>query len=109
MSDKLNSSLDDILKAQPRSSARRGRGNRRAGPGRRATEAPVGGVAKTTRQTKPNKAAPAAPAGLSGGETKIMISNLVCHFPSDLIVTNLWQPFDVEENQLKVCKTVEGL
>ena len=76
MSDKLNSSLDDILKANPRSSTRRGRGTRRAAPGRRA-EAPIGGVAKATKQTKPNKAAPSAPAGPSGGETKIMISNLV--------------------------------
>jgi THO complex subunit 4 len=71
MADKLNSSLDDI----------RGVGNRRSGPGR-TTEAPVGGVAKTTRQNKPNKAAPAAPAAPSGGETKIMISNLVCPAPS---------------------------
>ncbi|KAL5378755.1 hypothetical protein PMIN06_011602 [Paraphaeosphaeria minitans] len=84
MADKLNSSLDDILKTT-RGNARRGRGNRRSGAGR-ATEAPIGGVGKTTRQTKPNKAAPAVPAAPSGGETKIMISNL---------------PFDVEENQLK--------
>ncbi|KAF1970316.1 hypothetical protein BU23DRAFT_214226 [Bimuria novae-zelandiae CBS 107.79] len=83
MADKLNSSLDDILKAQPRSSTRHGRGNRRAGTGR---PAPVGGVAKTTKPTKPNKAASVAPAAPTGGETKIMISNL---------------PFDVEENQLK--------
>ncbi|KAL1599642.1 RNA-binding RNA annealing protein [Paraconiothyrium brasiliense] len=84
MADKLNSSLDDILKTT-RGNARRGRGNRRSGAGR-TTEAPIGGVAKATKQTKPNKAAPTAPAATSGGETKIMISNL---------------PFDVEENQLK--------
>ncbi|KAJ4354588.1 RNA-binding RNA annealing protein [Didymosphaeria variabile] len=84
MSDKLNSSLDDILKTT-RGNARRGRGPRRSGVGR-TTEAPIGGVAKATKQTKPNKAAPTAPAATSGGETKIMISNL---------------PFDVEENQLK--------
>lgn len=76
MADKLNSSLDDILKTT-RNNNRRARGNRRSGAGR-ATEAPIGGVGKTTKQTKPNKAAPTAPAAPSGGETKIMISNLVC-------------------------------
>ena len=109
MADKLNSSLDDILKANPRSSTRRGRGPRRSGPGRRP-EAPVGGVAKTTKQAKPNKALPTAPAAPSGGETKIMISNLVCHlYHSGLQHANTVQPFDVEENQLKVCKAFEGL
>lgn len=103
MADKLNSSLDDILKANPRSSTRRGRGNRRAGPGRRV-EAPVGGVAKSTKQNKPNKAAHAVPTGPSGGETKIMISNLVgCSNSSGSTFANFAQPFDVEENQLKVC------
>lgn len=108
MADKLNSSLDDILKTT-RGNARRGRGNRRSGAGR-ATEAPIGGVGKTTRQTKPVKAAPAVSAPTTGGETKIMISNLVC--PSSAACSssaNAFQPFDVEENQLKVCKTVEGL
>ena len=109
MADKLNSSLDDILKANPRSSTRRGRGNRRTGPGRRV-EAPVGGVTKPTKQTKPNKAAPAVPAGPTGGETKIMISNLVSRCNGfDFTTANSAQPFDVEENQLKVCKIDEGL
>ncbi|KAF2679977.1 hypothetical protein K458DRAFT_374053 [Lentithecium fluviatile CBS 122367] len=84
--DKLNSSLDDILKTT-RSSTRRGRGGRRSGAGRRTSDAPVGGVQKPTKPTKPTtKAAPTTPAGPAGNETKIMISNL---------------PLDVEENQLK--------
>jgi len=74
--DKLNSSLDDILKTT-RSSTRRGRGNRRGGPGRRATDAPVGGVQKPAGKPKQNKAAPITPTGPAGGETKIMVSNLV--------------------------------
>lgn len=84
--DKLNSSLDDILKTT-RSSTRRGRGPRRSGPGRHATDAPVGGVQKPAGKPKQNKAsAPITPTGPAGGETKIVISNL---------------PLDVEESQLK--------
>ncbi len=73
---KLDQSLDDILKT--RSSTRRGRGARR-GAGRPSTsQAPVGGVNKPTRQNKQNKAVPSAPAASrGGGESKIMISNLV--------------------------------
>jgi THO complex subunit 4 len=74
-SNKMEQSLDDILKASKTS--RRGRSNRRSGAGRPATAAaPVGGVAKSTKQAKPTKAAPAAPAAVLGGETKIMVSNL---------------------------------
>jgi THO complex subunit 4 len=74
---KLDQSLDDILKTR-RQSTRRGRGPRRAGAGRpAATEAPVGGVHKTTKQPKQTKAVPTGPAAGSG-ESKIMISNLVC-------------------------------
>lgn len=79
MSDKLNSSLDDILKTT-RSSTRRGRGSRRSAPGRRATDAPVGGVQKPAAKAKPTKPTPAAPALAAGGETKIMISNLASRF-----------------------------
>ncbi|KAF2637940.1 RNA-binding domain-containing protein [Massarina eburnea CBS 473.64] len=84
--NKLNTSLDDILKNER--AGRRGRGaGRRNTTGRRSTGAPVGGVSKPTRQTKqPVKAAPAIPTGPAGGDHKIMISNL---------------PQDVEETQLK--------
>jgi THO complex subunit 4 len=78
--DKLNSSLDDILKTT-RSSTRRGRGNRRSLPGRRATDAPVGGVQKPARNPKQNKAATVTPTGPAAGETKIMISNLASRMP----------------------------
>lgn len=83
---KLDQSLDDILKTR-RQSTRRGRGPRRAGPGRPAvSEAPVGGVQKHTKSAKPAKAIPTGPAASGSGESKIMISNL---------------PLDVEESQLK--------
>lgn len=78
MADKLNSSLDDILKANPRPN-RRGRAGRRSGPDRRSTQAPVGGVQKTTKQNKPAKTTSSGPTAPSGGETKIMISGLVCY------------------------------
>lgn len=78
-SNKMEQSLDDILKASKTS--RRGRSSRRSGAGRpAAAPAPVGGVAKSTKQGKPAKAAPAAPAAILAGETKIMVSNLV-RFP----------------------------
>jgi len=74
---KLDQSLDDILKTR-RQSTRRGRGPRRAGAGRpAATEAPIGGVHKTTKQPKNAKAVPTGPAAAGTGESKIMISNLV--------------------------------
>lgn len=78
-SNKMEQSLDDILKASKTS--RRGRGARRSGAGRpAAAAAPVGGVAKSTKQgNKQSKPAPTAPAAsFGGGETKIMVSNLVC-------------------------------
>ena len=75
--NKMEQSLDDILKASKTS--RRGRSTRRPGTGRpAAAPAPVGGVAKTTKQGKQAKPAPATPAAVLGGETKIMVSNLVC-------------------------------
>lgn len=78
MSNKMELSLDEILKTSKKSGGR-GRGGRRSNVGRPATTAaPVGGVAKTTKQSKPAKAAPSAPTPSLGGETKIMVSNLVC-------------------------------
>ena len=77
---KLDQSLDDILKTT-RSSTRRGRGARRGAGRPTTTQAPVGGVHKATRQNKQNKAVPTAPAASgAGGESKIMISNLVSDF-----------------------------
>lgn len=84
--DKMELSLDEILKSSKKSGGR-GRGGRRNNPGRPAASgAPVGGVAKNTRQNKPAKANPAAPAPALGGETKIMVSNL---------------PHDVEQDALQ--------
>ena len=75
--NKMEQSLDDILKASKTS--RRGRSSRRSGVGRpAAAPAPVGGVAKSTKPAKQAKPAPATPAAVLGGETKIMVSNLVC-------------------------------
>ncbi|CAI9633654.1 hypothetical protein GT037_005028 [Alternaria burnsii] len=76
-SNKMEQSLDDILKASKTS--RRGRSGRKStGTGRPATTtAPVGGVSKSTKQQgRQPKAAPTAPAASLGGETKIMVSNL---------------------------------
>ncbi|KAL6168626.1 RNA-binding RNA annealing protein [Exserohilum turcicum] len=84
--NKMEQSLDDILKASKTS--RRGRSTRRPGTGRpAAAPAPVGGVAKTTKQGKQAKPAPATPAAVLGGETKIMVSNL---------------PRDIDQVQLQV-------
>ncbi|KAL6706506.1 RNA-binding RNA annealing protein [Coniothyrium glycines] len=86
MSNKMELSLDEILKTSKKSGGR-GRGGRRSNVGRPATTAaPVGGVAKSTRQNKPAKSTPAAPAATLGGETKIMVSNL---------------PQDIEQGQLQ--------
>ncbi|RYN63839.1 hypothetical protein AA0118_g4531 [Alternaria tenuissima] len=76
-SNKMEQSLDDILKASKTS--RRGRSGRKStGTGRPATTAaPVGGVSKSTKQQgRQPKAAPTAPAASLGGETQIMVSNL---------------------------------
>jgi THO complex subunit 4 len=90
---RLDQSLESIISSR-KQSTRKGRGGRRSEAGRpAATAAPVGGVKKSTKQTKQPKAAPAGPAP-SGGESKIMISNL---------------PLDVEQGQLQVCKTAAGL
>jgi THO complex subunit 4 len=94
-SNKMEQSLDDILKASKTS--RRGRSGRKStGTGRPATTAaPVGGVSKSTKQQgRQPKAAPTAPAASLGGETKIMVSNL---------------PRDIDNAQLQVCKTDAGL
>lgn len=76
---RLDQSLESIISSR-KQSARKGRGGRRSDAGRpAATAAPVGGVKKSTKQTKQPKAVPTGPAAI-GGESKIMISNLVCSF-----------------------------
>ncbi|KAH9865476.1 hypothetical protein J1614_009060 [Plenodomus biglobosus] len=87
MSNKMELSLDEILKTSKTTTNRRGRAGRKSNSGRPVpVAAPVGGVAKNTRQNKQAKAAPTAPAASFGGETKIMVSNL---------------PLDVEQGQLQ--------
>jgi THO complex subunit 4 len=110
-SNKMEQSLDDILKASKTS--RRGRSGRKStGTGRPATTAaPVGGVSKSTKQQgRQPKAAPTAPAASLGGETKIMVSNLVSQTQhSHTNTTNISQPRDIDNAQLQVCKTDAGL
>lgn len=78
MTDKLNQSLDEILKDR-RQSARRPRGRRAVNGGKPSTAAPapVGGVRKTTRATKVvgKTITPTGPSG--SGDSKIIVSNLV--------------------------------
>jgi hypothetical protein len=125
-SNKMEQSLDDILKAN-KPTRGRGRSSRRSGAGRPATAAaPVGGVSKSTRQGKQTKAAPTAPAAILSGETKIMVSNLVSRSQYKILGTftgnqallfismhanfaNAYQPKDVDQVQLQVCKTDAGL
>ncbi|GME24885.1 rna annealing protein [Neofusicoccum parvum] len=88
MSDKLNQSLDEILKANKRANRTRP-GARRAAPGKgAATAAPIGGVKKNTKApkaaAKPN--IPTGPASKAHGDSKILVSNL---------------PHDVTEPQIK--------
>ena len=77
MSAKLDQSLDTIVAARRKNARpRRVRGKT---AGAKPTAAPVGGVQKPTKQ--PKKAEKASlPAFAAKGESKIMISNLVC-FP----------------------------
>ncbi|KAL1634889.1 RNA-binding RNA annealing protein [Neofusicoccum ribis] len=78
MSDKLNQSLDEILKANKRANRTRP-GARRAAPGKgAATAAPIGGIKKNTKApkaaAKPN--IPTGPASKAHGDSKILVSNL---------------------------------
>jgi len=78
MGDKLNRSLDEILKDRRQSNRRaRGAGRRANGTKAAVLAAPVGGVKKTTKTTKPTDK-PALATGSSGsGDSKIIVSNLV--------------------------------
>lgn len=78
MSGKLDQSLDQILNTR-RSSARRGRGGRRAPNSTKIHVAvPVGGIKKNTKPTKGAGRAtvPSGPAA-GNGESKIIVSNMV--------------------------------
>ncbi|OSS45574.1 hypothetical protein B5807_09536 [Epicoccum nigrum] len=83
---RLDQSLESIISSR-KQSVRKGRGGRRPDAGRpAAAAAPVGGVKKTTKHAKQSgKTAPSGPAP-TGGESKIMISNL---------------PLDIEQGQLQ--------
>lgn len=80
MSVKLDQSLDEILSSRRQTARRGGRGGRRAANSDRASAvAPVGGVKKTTRTTRGSARAvvPSGPAS-GTGDSKIIVSNLVC-------------------------------
>ncbi len=79
MSGKLDQSLDEILTSQRRNQQGRRRSLRRtAGTARPAATAPAGGIQKSTKPARgAAKATPAKASGLTG-ESKIMVSNLVC-------------------------------
>lgn len=79
MTDKLDQSLDEILNSR-RQTSRRGRGGRRAPNSAKPTvAAPVGGVKKNTRTVRGGvrAAVPSGPAA-GNGDSKIIVSNLVC-------------------------------
>ncbi|KAK7536043.1 uncharacterized protein J3D65DRAFT_668490 [Phyllosticta citribraziliensis] len=87
MADKLNQSLDDILKANRRKNVR-AKGVRRSVGGKpAASAAPVGGVKKKTKVSKPTtQPIPTGPSARGSGDSKILVSNL---------------PHDVDEAQIK--------
>ena len=74
----LDMSLDDVVKQnKTRNSRRVGRGGRRVGKAR--TKAPVGGIQKGTKATKAATAgADSKAANTTSGDSKIIVSNLVC-------------------------------
>ncbi|KAI1102308.1 RNA recognition domain-containing protein [Jackrogersella minutella] len=87
MSGKLDRSLDEIVSTQRRAIGGRRRVIPRRSAGRATTTAPVGGVQKTSKQTRAaaTKQTPTKGAG-GNGESKVVVSNL---------------PKDVNEGQIK--------
>lgn len=79
MSGKLDQSLDDILSTRRRSAGPRRRSQRQTtGNGRPAATAPVGGVQKTSKNSRTAVNKPAASkATPHTGDSKIIVSNLV--------------------------------
>jgi THO complex subunit 4 len=82
MSGKLDQSLDEILTSQRKNQQGRRRSQRRpAGANRPATTAPAGGIQKNSKPARgANKPTPKG-SGLTG-ESKIVVSNLVCYVPN---------------------------
>jgi hypothetical protein len=78
MSGRLDQSLDSIIDSQKK--AKRD-ARRRKVPQKTRTAAPVGGVKKATKVQKPALKT-AAVAAAQGRPTKVIVSNLVCHFLS---------------------------
>lgn len=80
MSGKLDQSLDEILSTRRQSARGRGRGRRAPNPARTngaTVTAPVGGIKKNSKVTRGGARA-AVPTGPAvGGESKIIVSNLV--------------------------------
>ncbi len=79
MASNIEVSLDEMLSNQRKTSGRRRSTRRSSGP---AKPAPAGGIQKSTRPPRGNatKAAPSKPSGMVG-ESKIVVSNLVCTIP----------------------------
>ena len=79
MSGKLDQGLDEIISTQRRAVGGRRQNQRRSTGGRPATTAPIGGVKKTTKQPKgPATKQGAAKAIGANGDSKVVVSNLVC-------------------------------
>jgi THO complex subunit 4 len=76
MSAKLDQSLDSILAARRKNA--RPRRVPRKNAGAKSTAPPVGGVKKPTKAAKKAEKS-TAPAAFPKGESKVLISNLVCH------------------------------
>jgi hypothetical protein len=83
MSNKIDQSLDDILKGRKTATRQANRG-RRAGPAGKRTavpKAPVGGIKKTVKPIKPAvKASQSGASGSAGGIHKVIVSRLVSSF-----------------------------
>lgn len=88
MASKLDQALDEIVTSNRASRGRgRGRGGRRVAS-KTTTSGPVGGIKKNTRGAAkgPVKAAtPTGPANATG-ESKIIVSNLVCVSEKSLVL-----------------------
>lgn len=81
MSGKLDQSLGEVISAQRRSAGRRR--SQRAGANGPKPAAPVGGIQKNAKNARgaAGKAAPAR-AATPHGESKVIVSNLVCNRPT---------------------------
>lgn len=118
MSGKLDQALDDIASAQ-RSSARRRNAPRRS-TGRQNTNAPVGGIQKSTKPVRGAAGAKPTPAKATpiNKDSKIIVSNLVCFLaaprPDEMLTLPSQRTFRnsrlryvsvVARNALGICST----